>query len=56
MGVALELMMFIGLFALAVGLLSLWLDRGKSRLHAAAESRRQSLQPWAARDHRRGHF
>jgi hypothetical protein len=58
MSMALELLIFIGLFALAIGLLGRFIgasDRHKLQLRAAHQSRQLARQPWDVdKNNRRG--
>ena len=51
MSIALDLLIFIGLFILAIGLIGCFTgttDNDKRKLRAAHESRRFARQPWDA--------
>jgi hypothetical protein len=51
MSMALDLLIFIGLFALAIGLVGCFIgatNNEKQKLRAAHESRRFARQPWDA--------
>jgi hypothetical protein len=55
MTLALELLIFACIFALAIGLLGSFMsssDRHKEKLRAEHESRRHAQQPWDARSSR----